>query len=873
MDVANTVRQLPFLENASESIIESITSMARLVTLTQNNVLIKHFDPGNTLYFLIEGKLSISIPSKETSEEHEVGTISEIYTPIGWSALRYPSRYATTFTTLENTTLISLPILELKTLLDEELEFGNHFLHFVYQTCLSVLADIQNKTKPFFSNESLAFDETRPFNKEGVSSHNLLKAQEVLAASPFFEGFTETNIHRFAKSSLQLLVHQGDIISQQNQYADGLYVLLNGKVIVRYQTETGEIITTRTISRKSALLGWCTTDEDILNRTSMIASRDSTILYISREHIRKILLSDQALNLKYWYRLIWLVGTHLLAARMRYLSQASNNEVFSVTNVVEQNAALLPVTSPLYKIGKLLKSPVTTDEAFGLLYKSLHFGNTLERTISGMCLDILRDVQRENGFYRHLQRTYDDITQLPSDTPATDVRRKSVSLFDQAFQQVPYVIKGLENLPKKPGSLFIYNHLNHSASTCLPNGFQFPIDAQFISSMIIDKQYGVSGIRVVRRSQKDEYWRDDYYKRFGNLFVNSWESLSSDEELNQLFIQAGQAALKSNTPLLIAPEGTGFSTDESPGLMRTPIFNLAASMGAEEPWIVPIAVANFDKRVDHTVYSVVIKPAFKLSSKVDISNVEEVAAFVKEYQSTFRGYVEEAIQLAEAISATPDLSYQEGYRSNVKKLNQLEVEFESDVRELEFRLAQKPYEDNPVAFYGSTTIRNWPELTSQLGRNDIINLGFSAATLESCVYYFERIVLPQKPRSLVLYAGDNDIGNLHSSNRVLELYIELLQKVDSHLPHIPVTIISIKPSPSRSQQYDTIVNTNESLKRLAKTRPNTQYVDLFSLLLDDDGKIKTNLFEDDLLHLNARGYKLWSKNLKFLQNFIFDSNS
>ena len=189
MDVANIVRQLPFLENTSESIIERIISMARLVTLTKDNVLIKHSDQGNTLYFLVEGKVSISIPSKETKEEHEVGSISETNTPIGWSALRYPSRYATTFTTLEDTTLISLPIVDLKILLDNELEFGNQFLHFVYQTCLSVLADIQNKTKPFFSNESLAFEETRPFIKDDLSNHNFAKAKEILDASSFFESF------------------------------------------------------------------------------------------------------------------------------------------------------------------------------------------------------------------------------------------------------------------------------------------------------------------------------------------------------------------------------------------------------------------------------------------------------------------------------------------------------------------------------------------------------------------------------------------------------------------------------------------------------------------------------------------------------------
>ncbi|WP_231870204.1 hypothetical protein, partial [Grimontia celer] len=62
--------------------------------------------------------------------------------------------------------------------------------------------------------------------------------------------------------------------------------------------------------------------------------------------------------------------------------------------------------------------------------------------------------------------------------------------------------------------------------------------------------------------------------------------------------------------------------------------------------------------------------------------------------------------------------------------------------------------------------------------------------------------------SLVVYAGDNDIGNHKDSNKVIELYIDLLQKIDQHLPGIPVTLISIKCSPARSGMRKTIEAAN-----------------------------------------------------------------
>jgi len=137
------------------------------------------------------------------------------------------------------------------------------------------------------------------------------------------------------------------------------------------------------------------------------------------------------------------------------------------------------------------------------------------------------------------------------------------------------------------------------------------------------------------------------------------------------------------------------------------------------------------------------------------------------------------------------------------------------------------------------------------------------------VYYFERIILPHKPRSLVNNAGDNDIGNQCDSNRVIELYIQLLEKIDRHLTGIPVTLISRKCSPARKAMRGTIEKTNQQHKRLAKTRPNTRYLDLFTLLIDKNGEMKENLFENDKLHINHKAYDLWTEKLLEIESFVF----
>ena len=862
MDLSKHISAFPFIQDASDNVVQTLTELAQVKTLTAGEMLARQFEVGHNLYFILAGEISISIPLQDSGKSYHVGLLNKKLAPVGWSAFRHPSRYATSFQSTKSTELIYWPIVELQKLLDSDSEFANAFLSFVYRESLPVLTGIQNLTRPFFANESLAFEETRPLLNPDLQSQTIKESTALLSNTAFCEGFSQTEIHALAKHASIILAHQGDILSQQDQPEDGLYFLIKGKAVVSYQTEAGEIITTRTIAREGTVLAWCTSDDNQRNRATIISSRDSTVLFIKREDLLSVFEQMPKLAIKYWYRLIWLTGTHLVSARMRYLSQIAGDEVLAVNSMIEQSSAVLPVSSPLYKVGNLLKHSVTADEAFGVLYRCLHFGSRIERTVAGMSLDILKDLQRENAFYRKLAGIYDMVHSMSDESSAVDVRRFGTDQFKQAFAQVPYVIKGLENLPKKQGSLFIYNHLKGSHSTQLANGFRYSLDAQFISSMIISKQYGVAAQRVVRRSKQHEFWRDDYYERFGNIFVDSWNALTKGTESYDQFISDSQATLKGNTPLLISPEGKSFATQESPGELLPYVFELAGSFGSEEePWIVPIAVANFDKRADHNIYSVVIKPAFRISDRVDVNDSEALQAFLKSYQEEFREAVQEAELQAQEVKKYPILSGQNGCLSNVLSINQIDIEFESDVRELEFRLAHKLYKEPPVAFYGSSTIKLWNDFESTFSAHNAVNLGFSGATIEACVYYFERIVLPRAPRALVLYAGDNDIGNRHNSNKVIDSYVSLLEKVDHHLPGIPVTILGVKVSPARDAINTTLRSTNKMLKQLANTRPNTYFIDTNALLLNADGTANEKLYENDRLHLNDKGYQAWSEAL------------
>ena len=74
-----------------------------------------------------------------------------------------------------------------------------------------------------------------------------------------------------------------------------------------------------------------------------------------------------------------------------------------------------------------------------------------------------------------------------------------------------------------------------------------------------------------------------------------------------------------------------------------------------EPWIVPIAVANFDRRVHATVCAALIKPPFKVSEALgDPGDRDRLRRFLIDLRETYVSYVAEARRLAGARAVRRD---------------------------------------------------------------------------------------------------------------------------------------------------------------------------------------------------------------------------
>jgi len=188
--------------------------------------------------------------------------------------------------------------------------------------------------------------------------------------------------------------------------------------------------------------------------------------------------------------------------------------------------------------------------------------------------------------------------------------------------------------------------------------------------------------------------------------------------------------------------------------------------------------------------------------------------------------------------------------------------YHNDLERLEKEIIALEY--NPkMVFYGSSTFTLWRELESSFKEYDPINLGFGGSTLAACTWFFDRVFKNIKDvEAIVIYAGDNDLGEGRHPEEVV-LYLEnLLAKIRAKYGNISVTYISIKPSVSRWHLAGSIRFTNSSIEKLIANDKYCHYVNIYDLMLDKKGTPKAEYFTEDGLHLTKLGYKLWLNVLK-----------
>src|SRR5829696_2444319 len=182
---------------------------------------------------------------------------------------------------------------------------------------------------------------------------------------------------------------------------------------------------------------------------------------------------------------------------------------------------------------------------------------------------------------------------------------------------------------------------------------------------------------------------------------------------------------------------------------------------------------------------------------------------------------------------------------------------EAEIRAFEASDRVAPPAPGGIVFYGSSSIRLWRSLASDFQGLPVVNRGFGGSTLPEAIHYLPRAVLPLRPRTIVLYEGDNDLTFGWGPGRIAPDYRTFVQMVRDSLPNTRVVFISLKPSPSRWHLVDQQREANRLVREIVARDTLQAFVDVFAPMLGANGRPRPELFVSDSLHMTPAGYAVW----------------
>ena len=167
-----------------------------------------------------------------------------------------------------------------------------------------------------------------------------------------------------------------------------------------------------------------------------------------------------------------------------------------------------------------------------------------------------------------------------------------------------------------------------------------------------------------------------------------------------------------------------------------------------------------------------------------------------------------------------------------------------------------------ILFTGSSSIRFWSTLKEDMAPHNVLNRGFGGAHISHVNYHFNEIVKPYKPKAIVFFCGTNDLSAFKTPEETFEDFSKFFSMVKNDLPGTNLIVIGVKPSTAREYLVPEEQEFNSLISNLAGKEDLLSYISVWNPMLTDEGKANPDLFVEDGLHMNEKGYEIWAKLVK-----------
>jgi CRP-like cAMP-binding protein len=643
--------EMPFFRDMPREVLIPLARAAVQEKLPAGHMLLRQYDRARAVHFLVSGSVQILIQVGD--DDLLVAVLDAPGDLIGWSAFRSPYRYTASVRCEGVTEVVTLPA----EAFNEMLDLDPGLAYAVLQKVAATMAGRMQQARDMLGNGP-----PPPGAHRRWAPMMTAPVLTLLQNAPFFALFAAEHVAELARAAEIVEYKRGQRIFTEGEPATRLLVLAGGAVglsVDVYPDAGGHAAgseSLQTVAHAGHAVGWSVMIEPFVYRDTATALERTRLVAWDREFLHRYARQAPDFGVSLMQAVVGVLGERLQALRVRLVARRYDDDVTTIRTLIEESTTELPVSSPLHRIPLYLEHRLTLADAFRCLDLVQDSDDEVECRVAALCADALASVREELVLYHGLQAIYDTVAGAAPTMSPKEVRARSLLGFRELFDGTRFHICGRENLPDQPGQIFVMNHLSNHPDNLLPNKFILTLDTHFVASMILLEKYGEAPIRVIRKARPDEYGHQRFYDRLGYIYTYSaYVDVDVDAELagasrevrRSVFLDAAARWLCAGRNVLICPEGCSTSTEESPLRFRPGAFELAAQV-TPEPLIVPIAVANFDKKITRTTTVAVVHEPFRLSDFMpNLSATAALRDFLNN-QMTVRFYqwVREAVSLA-----------------------------------------------------------------------------------------------------------------------------------------------------------------------------------------------------------------------------------
>ena len=211
------------------------------------------------------------------------------------------------------------------------------------------------------------------------------------------------------------------------------------------------------------------------------------------------------------------------------------------------------------------------------------------------------------------------------------------------------------------------------------------------------------------------------------------------------------------------------------------------------------------------------------------------------------------------LTANTNKQYVENFVSNMEEYTYVSP-YETRINTLakQYQSAEK----GGVLIMGSSTMDYWADWQTDIGDRLGYNVGIGGTIVEDWLYAYDKLVKPFNPSTILIYLGGNNINNMGHTGKYAESLMEnLLNKMHADFPDAEIYYIYSMAVPSCykggkfNYEYGQFI---EEMKKLVADTNWLNGIDTFTSLTKD-GEARKDLYRDDGIHLNEKGYDIFAQ--------------